>query len=104
MDRPVHIVVRVGTSRQFERGSGDQADHLLTTVTVPRDVAVLGGQAKVPTVEGMVTVRVPPGLADGVCMKLSNRGVKRRDGTFGDLIVRFRLATEKNRAADGRDP
>jgi molecular chaperone DnaJ len=103
MARPVHIVVHVGGSRQFERGTGDQADHLLTTVTVPRDVAALGGQAKVPTVEGSVTVRVPPGLADGACMKLSNRGVKRRDGSYGDLIVRFRLASGKSRSG-GSDP
>jgi molecular chaperone DnaJ len=70
---------------------------------VPRDVAALGGKAKVPTIEGAVTVKVPPGLVDGACMKLSGRGVKRRDGSFGDLVVQFHLARGRGKSKPEED-
>jgi molecular chaperone DnaJ len=82
-------VVKVGGSRVFERGIGQNTDQILTSVTISRELAAKGGQTRVPTIEGWVTVKVPVGMTDGACMKLSGRGVKRRDGSFGDLIVRF---------------
>jgi molecular chaperone DnaJ len=89
LSRPIHIVVKVGGSRVFERGIGQNTDQILTSVTISRELAAKGGQTRVPTIEGWVTVKVPVGMTDGACMKLSGRGVKRRDGSFGDLIVRF---------------
>jgi molecular chaperone DnaJ len=47
----------------------------------------------VPTLNGApVTVRIPPGTANGRTLRVKGRGVRRRDGTNGDLLVTVEVA------------
>jgi curved DNA-binding protein len=57
--------------------------------------AALGAKVEVPTVEGPVTVTVPPGTSSGAKLRLRGRGVKQRDGTRGDQIARVEIVTPK---------
>src|SRR6185436_3758693 len=50
--------------------------------------AVLGAKVEVPTVEGPVTVTIPPGTSSGARLRLRGRGIKRPDGSRGDQIAR----------------
>ena len=49
--------------------------------------AVLGTDLRVPTLDGAVTLRVPPGTPSGRTLRARGKGVVRRDGQAGDLLV-----------------
>jgi molecular chaperone DnaJ len=65
---------------------GRSGDHLTVTVPVTITELALGADIKVPTHRGpAVTVRVKPGSANGTVIRVPGRGVRRKDGTLGDL-------------------
>jgi len=49
--------------------------------------AVLGGNISVPTLNGRVNIRIPPGTQAGQKLRVRGRGLPLRDGAKGDLIV-----------------
>jgi molecular chaperone DnaJ len=65
---------------------GRAGDNLTVTVPVTITELALGADIKVPTHRGpAVTVRVKPGSANGTVIRVPGRGVRRKDGTLGDL-------------------
>ena len=65
---------------------GRTGDNLTVTVPVTITELALGADIKVPTHRGpAVTVRVKPGSANGTVIRVPGRGVRRKDGTLGDL-------------------
>ncbi len=63
---------------------------LQTTVPIAPWEAALGGEATVPTLDGEVTIRIPPGSPSGRKLRLRGKGFPARSGT-GDLFVEFRI-------------
>lgn len=53
--------------------------------------AVLGTKLQVPTLDGPVTVTVPAGSKAGRRLRLSGRGLTRRDGSRGDHYIQIRI-------------
>ena len=53
--------------------------------------AVLGVQAKIPTLDGITHLRVPPGTASGGQLRLRGLGLPREDGSRGDLYAIARI-------------
>ena len=53
--------------------------------------AVLGANISVPTLEGHLNIRIPPGTQNGQKLRLRGRGLPRREGEKGDLIVVTRI-------------
>jgi DnaJ-class molecular chaperone len=68
-DLYLRVVVRAHAS--FER----KGDDLATTVKVPLSTLVLGGEASVPTLDGSLSVKVPPGTAVGQTLRLRGQGL-----------------------------
>jgi molecular chaperone DnaJ len=67
---------------------GRDGDNLTLTVPVTFDEAVLGAQIPVPTFDGStVTVKLAPGTPSGRILRVKGRGVKRKNGAAGDLLV-----------------
>jgi len=62
--------------------------------------AALGAKVQVPTVEGPVTLTVPPGASSGARLRLRGRGVKKPDGTRGDQFCRIEVAVPKIKPDD----
>jgi DnaJ-class molecular chaperone len=52
--------------------------------------AVLGGEVDVPTLDGLVKMKLPPGTQSGVKMRLQQRGLRVENGR-GDEIVRVKV-------------
>ncbi|MFI6481375.1 molecular chaperone DnaJ [Nonomuraea sp. NPDC050663] len=76
---------------------GRNADNLTITVPVTFTEAALGAEIKVPTLKGMpVTVRIAPGTRNGQVQRVRGRGVARKDGTKGDLLVTFEVVVPKH--------
>jgi molecular chaperone DnaJ len=97
---------------------GRSAHNLTVTVPVTFTEAALGAEIKVPVLRGLpVNVRIPPGTPSGRTFRVRGKGVRRPDGTQGDLLVKVdvqvptelsddaRTALEKFReATTGADP
>lgn len=55
--------------------------------------AVLGVQAKIPTLDGLVSMRVPPGTEAGSQLRMRALGLRQDDGTRGNIYVTMRERT-----------
>jgi curved DNA-binding protein len=49
--------------------------------------AALGAQIEIPTLEGRVSVRIPPGSRSGQRLRLAGKGLPRPQGGAGDLFA-----------------
>jgi len=84
------------------RREGDDL-HLEFPLTVAE--ALLGAEVRVPTFQGEVTLRIPPGSQSGRKMRLKGRGVPAlKGGTPGDMYLTLQIkvpaeASEEARAA-----
>ncbi|HVB45999.1 MAG TPA: molecular chaperone DnaJ [Streptosporangiaceae bacterium] len=68
---------------------GRSGHNLTVTVPVTFAEAALGADIKVPAHRGMpVSVRIPPGTPNGRTFRVRGKGVRRSDGTQGDLLVK----------------
>ena len=77
------VTVHVRPDEIFTR----MGDDLEVTVPVSFGELALGGTITVPTLDGKVRVRVPAGTADGRTLRVRGRGIPKRAGTPGDLLV-----------------
>ncbi len=77
--------VRIASDPRFERSG----DHLVTTVRVPLTVAVLGGEAQVPALDGPVGIKIPPETPAGRVFRLRGQGLPLpgAKGSRGDLLA-----------------
>jgi molecular chaperone DnaJ len=66
---------------------GRTGDDLTLTVPITFAEAVLGTDLRVPTLDSPVTLRVPPGTPSGRTLRARGKGVVRRNGEAGDLLV-----------------
>lgn len=91
----LYVLIRVATDSKFKRNGSD----ILHTATIPLTTAVLGGEIKVPTLDGEVMVKVPTGSGTGDRVTLSGMGMKvlssGRRGGKGDLKVEFKVSMPK---------
>jgi len=96
----LYVTVAVGPHRLF----GRTADNLTLTVPVTFAEAALGGEVKVPTLTGApVTLRIPQGTSNGRTFRVKGKGVPRKDGTRGDLLVTVEVAVPAKLSSAARD-
>ncbi|HEY7052062.1 MAG TPA: molecular chaperone DnaJ [Mycobacterium sp.] len=88
----LYVTVHVRTDKVF----GRDGDDLTVTVPVSFSELALGTTLSVPTLDGKVGVRVPKGTADGRILRVRGRGVPKRDGGNGDLLVTVKVAVPPN--------
>ncbi len=82
---------------------GRTGENLTLTVPVTFAEATLGGEITVPTLDGSpVTLRIPPGTTNGRTFRVRGRGVRRKDGTRGDLLVTVEVAVPQNLSTAAR--
>jgi molecular chaperone DnaJ len=90
----LYVFIRVASDPKFKRAGSD----ILHTATIPLTTAVLGGEIKVPTLDGEVMVKVPTGSGTGDKVTLSGMGMKVLSGrrnAKGDLKVEFKVNMPK---------
>jgi DnaJ-class molecular chaperone len=68
-----------------------EGDDIHLTLPVSLAEAVLGGEVKVPTPAGAVSMRVPKGSNTGGKLRLKGKGVARADGGRGDEYVTLKV-------------
>jgi molecular chaperone DnaJ len=80
----LYVVVHVRPHAIF----GRKTDNLTLTVPVTFTEAALGAEIDVPTLGGPpVKLRIPPGTPNGRTFRIRGKGVTKRDGSKGDLLV-----------------
>jgi len=76
---------------------GRSGDNLTVTVPVTFAELALGAEVKVPAHRGApVTVRIPPGTQNGSKFRVAGKGVRRKDGTYGGMIVTVEVTVPKD--------
>ena len=87
----LHIVVSV-TPHAYYRRSG-----LDVNLELPLSLyeAVLGASVTVPTLDGPLTIKIPPGTSSGAKVRLKGRGIKRGD-EVGDQFCVVKIVLPKN--------
>ena len=68
-----------------------EGDALRAEVPVNLDEAVLGGKVRVPTLEGPVTMSIPPNSSGGRTLRLRGKGLPKAKGERGDILVTLRI-------------
>ncbi|RSN59111.1 molecular chaperone DnaJ [Amycolatopsis sp. WAC 04182] len=88
--QPGDLYVRVHVAPHAVFGRKD----LDLTITVPVSFTelALGGTITVPTLEGKVSLKVPQGTASGRVLRVRGKGIAKRDGSQGDLLVTLQAA------------
>lgn len=83
---------------------GRDGDNLTLTLPVTFAEAALGGEVRVPTLGGSsVTLRLAPGTTNGRTLRVRGRGVTRKDGTKGDLLVSVEIAVPAKLSDEARE-
>ncbi len=82
------LSINIKPDKLFER----QDDDIYVSMGIPFSLAALGGEIKVPTIEGDIKLRIRPGTQSGTMMRLRERGVAHLHGRGrGDEYVRLNV-------------
>jgi DnaJ-class molecular chaperone len=84
------ITVRVAEHPHFTR----RGDNLYVRVPVTLAEAALGSKIDVPTPDGIITLKVPPGSSSGAKLRVRGFGVDGKQGR-GDLFAELQIELPK---------
>jgi DnaJ-class molecular chaperone len=85
------ITIHVAPHPYFQR----RGNHLLVRAPVTLGEAVGGAKVDLPTPQGTVTLRVPPGTSSGTKLRVKGRGVTPKNGPPGDLLAEIQIVLPK---------
>jgi molecular chaperone DnaJ len=78
-----------------------KGDNITLTVPVTFVEATLGGQISVPVPRGgSVKLRIPAGTTNGRTFRVRDKGILRKDGTYGDVLAMVEVAVPQQVSAD----
>lgn len=81
----LYVVIHIKEHEIFER----EGEHLFCEVPVSFTTAALGGELRVPTLEGQAQLKIPAGTQSGTAFKLRSKGMPiLNSSSRGDLVVR----------------
>jgi curved DNA-binding protein len=85
----LYLLIRVAPHASFER----HGDDLFVEVPVDVYTAALGGEVRLPTLDGTVMLRIPPQTQSGRTLRLRGKGMPRLGAPSqrGDLYARVRV-------------
>jgi curved DNA-binding protein len=79
--------IRIAADNRFNADGHD----LYTVVAVSPWEALLGGGIPIETMDGTVTLSVPRGSQNGRKLRLRGKGLPKRNGSAGDIIVELEI-------------
>ena len=96
----LYVRVHVSPDQVF----GRSGHNLTITMPVTFPEAALGAEIKVPAHRTMpVNVRIPAGTPNGRTFRVRGKGVRRQDGTVGDLLVTVEVEVPKQLSDEARE-
>jgi len=95
----LYVLVHVSKHPVFSR----KGDSIQITAPVTFAEAALGGEITVPVPRGgTVKLRIPAGTANGRVLRVKGKGVRRKDGTNGDVLVTVDVAVPQNLSTEAK--
>ncbi len=89
----LYVEIRVKPHKLFERSGPD----LSCEIPVSIATATLGGEVELPTLDGHVSLKIPPGTQSGKVFRLRGKGVSTvRERHTGDLFAKVAVETPIN--------
>ena len=96
----LYVLVHVRPHALF----GRKGDNLTLVAPVTFNEAALGAQIEVPTLDGgPVKLRVPQGTPNGRTFRVRGKGVAKRDGSRGDLLVSVEVVVPQSLNEQARE-
>ena len=94
-----YLVVKVLPHPLFER----KGDDLYTEVTVPLAIAMLGGEVRLPTLNGNLSLKIPPETQNGKVFRLAGKGMPRLDNSgYGNIFAKVKVVLPTNLTEEER--
>lgn len=90
----LYITFSIADDPVFRR----EGDNLYTTFDLDLYTAVLGGEVSLPTMDGLVKLKIKPETQNGTKVRLKGKGfpVYKKEGQKGDLYVTFNIKIPTN--------
>jgi DnaJ-class molecular chaperone len=79
----LELTIRVQPHEIFRR----EGDDIVFSFPFSFPIVALGGEVELPTLDGNCKLRVPPGTQAGTILRGRGRGMPRKGGSRGDLLV-----------------
>jgi molecular chaperone DnaJ len=84
----LYLVVKVLPHKLFER----KGDDLYTEVSVPLATAILGGEVKLPTLNGNISLKIPPETQNGKVFRLAGKGMPQlSNNKHGNMLAKVKV-------------
>jgi len=95
----LYLVVKVLPHKLFER----KGDDLYTEVPVPLATAVLGGEVGLPTLNGNLSLKIPPETQNGKVFRLAGKGMpKLGNSEYGNMFAKIKVVLPINLTEEER--
>jgi DnaJ-class molecular chaperone len=94
----LYIVTQVHAHPYYRREGLD----ILLDVPISLYEALLGTKVEVPTLDGPVTLTIPPGTSSGAKLRIKGRGIERGEEK-GDQLVVMKVIVPKNLDDEGKE-
>ena len=89
----LYLVVKVLSHKIFER----KGDDLHSEIMVPLITAILGGEVKLPTLNGNLALNIPPETQNGKVFRLRGKGMPHLGSTqYGDMFAKMKVTLPTN--------
>jgi molecular chaperone DnaJ len=95
----LYLVVKVLPHKLFER----KGDDLYTEVPMPLATAMLGGEVRLPTLNGNLSLKIPPETQNGKVFRLAGKGMPQLgNANYGNLFAKVKVVLPTNLTEEER--
>jgi DnaJ-class molecular chaperone len=95
----LYLIPRIAPHHLFKR----QGDDLYCEVPVTYTEAALGSEIEVPTLNGKVKAKLPPGISSGQRLRVAGKGMPQTRGGKGDLYLRVRIVVPRDLSKEEKE-
>jgi DnaJ-class molecular chaperone len=89
----LYLVVKILPHKLFER----KGDDLYTEVSVPLATAILGGEVGLPTLNGNLSLKIPPETQNGRVFRMAGKGMPVMSNTnYGNMFAKVKVVLPTN--------
>ena len=80
-----------------------EGDNIVCEIPITPEEAALGAEIKIPTPDGSVTMKIPPGVDSGQSLRLRGKGWQNPKGKRSDQLVKLKIVTPKKLTTQERE-
>jgi len=89
----IYLVAKVLPHKLFER----KGDDLYTEVSMPLATAILGGEVRLPTLNGNLSLKIPPETQNGRVFRMAGKGMPQLgNNKYGNMFAKVKVVLPTN--------